>query len=106
MSDPVSKFSVVGEKDQTFAVLIEPTAGEKTQILFQVDQVKCALLCVGIVIGADITAGFVQHDINMCRKLVDGFSVQANFIFHGNDRRRVCLDFAIDCHITVFNKFC
>ena len=54
---------VVGKQDQALAVLVEPSRGDQPHVLCLRDQIHRLAGGMTVFQSADITPGFVQHDI-------------------------------------------
>lgn len=78
MGQPGDKISVIGKQDQSFAVLVQSSGGNQPRLLRLRDQIDRFFGRMTILQRADISAGFVQHDIEFFRRRCDRAAVKTD----------------------------
>ena len=68
MGQPRHEIAVVGKQDQSFAVLVQPSGGNQTDLFRLRDEIDRFFGGVAVVQGADVAPGLVQHDVKFFRR--------------------------------------
>ena len=76
MGQPRHEIAVVGKQDQSFAVLVQPSGGNQTDLFRLRDEIDRFFGGVPVVQGADVAPGLVQHDVEFFRWRSDGSAAE------------------------------
>ena len=63
MGQPRHEIAVIGKQDQSFAVLVQSSGGNQTDLFRLRNEINRFSGCMPVVQGADITSRLVQHDV-------------------------------------------
>ena len=104
MSEFRHEIAVIGKQDQPFAVFVQPSGGNQSDLFRLRDQIDCFFCRVTVIQGADVSAGFVQHDVKFLRRRSNGFSP----VFHpvsGHDPHGAAVRCpSVDCDLSGNNQ--
>ena len=87
---------VVGKEDQPFALLVEPPGGEEPHRRIGPDEIDRLLFRVRVMVGADVAARFMEHDVEADFRRADRCAVQRDLVAGSDARARFQDGTAVD----------
>ena len=105
MREPGHQIAVIGKKNQTFTVLVQPSGGNQPGMFCLRNQINRFFHGMTILQRADVTAGLVQQDIKLFRRRGDHFAVEFHCIARHDPQSAAVRGPAVDFDGAIGNQF-
>jgi hypothetical protein len=99
MGEALREFAVVGEKEQAFALRIEPAHIEKTR-KFRGQKIKDSVARMRITSSRNKTGGLVQNNVQPRKLSGDEFAIHFHVVALRRLRAEICAALSVDCDST------